>query len=199
MTSHASNLIVYKRIHTGKKPYMYKCDMCNYRTRLVQNLTTHKRVHTGEGPYKCNMCNYTAAKAQSLMSHMKKHTRHNPSNQYNSSDITKPYPELIDDTNISIPTGENPSQTDEIGEIFKCDYCNYSATTNTGLKIHTTTKHTGKRVYKCDVCSYTSTESRYLVYHKRIHTGEKPYKCDLCDYSARLRSSLTMHKRVHTG
>ena len=53
------------------------------------------------------------------------------------------------------------------GPTYSCEHCEYKATTNGNLKIHTEAVHNGKK-YPCDQCDFKATQSGSLKIHQKI-------------------------------
>ena len=54
---------------------------------------------------------------------------------------------------------------------MSCEYCNYSATSAIGLKIHKNTVHEGDN-YSCDKCEYKTTWKGQIKTHQMSIHGE---------------------------
>ena len=72
---------------------------------------------------------------------------------------------------------------DNIKNVYPCDLCEHSATTQNNLNSHKRNKHEGIR-YSCDQCEYTDTRQDNLKQHKQSkHEGIR-YPCDQCEIAA---------------
>jgi len=92
--------------------------------------------------------------------------------------------------------------SDELGpgkQLYKCEECEASYKSRSGLWQHTSSKHEGI-CYSCEYCGYKATHQSHLKTHKQsVHEGVK-YSCNHCDHQATTQSSLRTHKQsVHEG
>ncbi|XP_028968335.1 zinc finger protein 513-like [Galendromus occidentalis] len=77
---------------------------------------------------------------------------------------------------------------------YTCDFCNYSSTWPSHLKLHRM-RHTGEKPYACQECSFQTAWVGDLKRHQRVHTGERPYACQYCDFSTAQKGNLNTHMR----
>merc|ERR1712179_838973 len=84
-------------------------------------------------------------------------------------------------------------------QLYKCEECEASYKTKSGLWHHTSSKHEGI-CYSCEYCGYKATQQSNLKTHQEsVHEGVK-YSCDRCDYQAAQKGKLIRHtKSVHEG
>ena len=83
--------------------------------------------------------------------------------------------------------------------MFKCQACERTFCGQSGLLLHTKSKHEGVK-YACNQCDYQATQQGSLIRHiQSIHEGVK-YACDQCDYQATQQGHLTAHiESLHEG
>ena len=62
--------------HPGEKPF--KCETCDYTTRLEHSLRTHTYTHTGDRPYKCDECESAFTQWAHLRRHKLVHSGEKP-------------------------------------------------------------------------------------------------------------------------
>ncbi|KAB7495970.1 Sal-like protein 1 [Armadillidium nasatum] len=91
--------------------------------------------------------------------------------------------------------------TDDIGRTFyeylrpyDCEYCEYSARTNSQLKVHKL-RHEGIKQFTCDVCNYNGVTQSDLNRHKKTqsHIARSQNICSMCGlgfYSASQKQNL---------
>jgi hypothetical protein len=87
----------------------------------------------------------------------------------------------------------------ENAKYFKCDTCDYSATTRGNLKTHTNLVHLKVKNYKCTQCSYKCGTNGNLKTHTQIvHLKRRDFACDRCDKAFGERGKLQIHiKSIH--
>ena len=79
---------------------------------------------------------------------------------------------------------------------FACDYCKYTSTTITSVRMHTNAIHE-KIKYPCNQCDYQATQKGSLRLHiKSKHEGIR-YPCDQCDYQSGDKGNLKKHILTH--
>ncbi|KAG8036268.1 hypothetical protein G9C98_004848 [Cotesia typhae] len=58
---------------------VYKCDDCHYATDIFLSLQTHRWTHVKKRPYRCRLCNYGSKTLQNLKIHFRRvHTKERP-------------------------------------------------------------------------------------------------------------------------
>ena len=68
---------------------------------------------------------------------------------------------------------------------FKCDQCEYAASSKCNLTHHVRSVHRKERQFRCDQCDYAASVKCNLTLHvQSVHGKKKPFKCHLCDYAA---------------
>jgi len=82
---------------------------------------------------------------------------------------------------------------------FKCDQCEYAASSKCNLTHHIKSVHKKERHFKCDQCDYAASVKCNLTHHiQSVHGKKRDFKCHLCDYAASVKCNLTSHIRsVH--
>ena len=105
----------------------------------------------------------------------------------------------------------NKTETEE--DEHKCNLCDYSAVSESNLKVHrrchnvsnrsvlekSNIKYTIVKQHTCNICNKSFSTKSVLRVHSRIHTGEKPFTCQICNKSFSNKSHLHGHTRIHTG
>jgi len=103
------------------------------------------------------------------------------------------------DTRKDSPHQQNqPNQSADIGDQFKCKICGDYCRTKRALLAHMQAHYGGG--YRCDFpgCESVFKENAKLTRHKLVHTGVKAWKCSYCHLAFSLKHNLKMHEKTHT-
>lgn len=82
---------------------------------------------------------------------------------------------------------------------YLCEYCAKTYVAMRPLRQHYAIHHLGLRPYKCDTCELSFVSKTGLKLHKIAHTGERPYSCKYCNKSFTQLSYVKVHTRKHIG
>ena len=86
---------------------------------------------------------------------------------------------------------------------FKCNECDFSTTSQQGLKIHNRKKHTNAETsvfpVLCDLCERELRDERELRLHMNTHSyKEVQFRCEECDFCGNNEVSMEVHiSKVH--
>ena len=93
--------------------------------------------------------------------------------------------------NLDIPGNDELGSGKQLQ--YKCEECDASFKSKSGLYRHTSSKHEGI-AYSCQYCRYKATTQGSLKRHKEsAHEGVK-YQCNQCEYQATRKDNLNKHK-----
>lgn len=81
--------------------------------------------------------------------------------------------------------------------VFKCDICDKSVETLSGLRQHKKTH--GLPQHKCHICLRTYHEKSKLELHLKIHRKELDFMCEICGKKFCRQPALKVHMTKHTG
>eukprot|EP00095_Tigriopus_kingsejongensis_P004445 maker-scaffold168_size293125-snap-gene-0.17 protein:Tk04445 transcript:maker-scaffold168_size293125-snap-gene-0.17-mRNA-1 annotation:"hypothetical protein L798_07469" len=169
---------------------LLKCDHCEeFRSFSLARLQAHKICHSSDRSFLCDDCGKGFKTSKNLRHHQEIHLRKaqpekNPP-KFPCQVCQRPFREfrlLRHHMNI----------VHEKLRPHLCNYCGYSASSKSSLKLHLRL-HTGEKPYSCPECDYKSADHNSLRRHKLRHSGEKPYKCPYCDYSSIQSCTYMVH------
>ncbi|XP_063987156.1 zinc finger protein 62-like [Diachasmimorpha longicaudata] len=171
---------------------LHTCDLCNYKTPSLSKLThQHRGIHGNERPFVCEFCGKGFKTSKQLRSHRTSHK----SDDKNAFECDKC--QRVFKTCRLLKLHCNSTHKD--CKPFTCNFCDYSAATRSGLKLHLR-RHTGEKPFSCDQCAYSTGDHNSLRRHKLRHLGLKPYNCPHCSYACIQSSTYKVHlKNKHPG
>ncbi|XP_015116029.1 zinc finger protein 429 [Diachasma alloeum] len=171
---------------------LHTCDLCNYKTPSLSKLIhQHRGIHGNERPFVCEFCGKGFKTSKQLRSHKTSHK----SDDKNTFQCDKC--QRVFKTCRLLKLHGNSAHKD--CKPFTCNFCDYSAATRSGLKLHLR-RHTGEKPFSCDQCAYSTGDHNSLRRHKLRHLGLKPYNCPHCSYACIQSSTYKVHlKNKHPG
>ena len=180
----------HMKVHDLKKNF--KCKLCEKSFRNAQNLKRHERIH--DKKLECKVCNKKYAQREELIRHQKHF--HEDLKTETCGICGKKF---ADKTNLNqhLPTHDKNRP-----KPFKCERCEYSATTKQRFKNHMIFHENQDKRFaaminpkKCDQCPMLCKDNFALYIHRRnVHT-EIIHQCDLCGNYYKNRSCLLGHMR----
>ena len=89
-------------------------------------------------------------------------------------------------------------KTKKVEKSITCSFCDFSTTSESGLKIHVKKKHTSvdKETYprSCHLCDETFDDSKEMKKHLLTHSYKKAkYLCDECDFVGKSKVTMAVH------
>lgn len=70
-------------------------------------------------------------------------------------------------------------RTNNSGNLFVCQRCNYTTKILNILRIHIQ-RHLQEKPFQCDYCEYRAVTKSNMTTHQKKHFGNLKYKCDIC-------------------
>ena len=181
-------------VHSDSLPFRYSCDLCNngfpYKTEL--NLKRHKEsMHKGKR-FSCDHCKLSFSAQSGLWTHKK---RKHEGRRFSCKlcIFTAVAKELITQ-HISV---KHEQVLGYAG--ISCKFCQYEATDNTSLRIHTKTQHID--LHCCKLCSKRLKDKTSLLRHTQLHRQQNKkskFKCLRCFFSTSTKLVLKQHMKYHS-
>ncbi|XP_011313910.1 zinc finger protein 62 [Fopius arisanus] len=171
---------------------LHTCDLCNYKTPSLSRLINqHRGIHGDERPFVCEYCGKGFKTSKQLRTHRTSHK----SDEQNTFECDKC--QRVFKTCRLLKLHCNSVHRD--CKPFTCHFCDFSAATRSGLKLHLR-RHTGEKPFSCDQCAYSTGDHNSIRRHKLRHLGLKPYNCPHCNYACIQSSTYKVHlKNKHPG
>lgn len=115
---------------------LHACDLCNFKTPSLSKLTNqHRGIHGDDRPFVCEYCGKGFKTSKQLRTHKTFHT---------TSDK----------------------------ETIECNKCQRIFKNSRLLKLHNNTIHNEYKPFKCNFCDYSASTRSVLKLHLRRHTGK---------------------------
>nr|CAD7439089.1 unnamed protein product [Timema bartmani] len=185
---------------------LYSCNQCDYKTISHSKLVNvHSRIHGDERPFLCDICGKGFKNPKQLRNHKVTHsTKQKPVIAKGECDIcgrTFGNQRMLRLHKDNVHSRLRP---------HLCNYCGYSASSRSTLKMHMRT-HTGLQVDRPLVVTFPEAmgaDDDDLAYHHQtwepsvqtlFQDGEKPFQCEECEYRTADHNSLRRHKMRHSG
>ena len=171
----------------GKGPRIFKCEKCDYSTKVQCDLIKHQRKHSETKPYVCPVegCGHSSRYPNNIKKHMRKHSQY------------RPFPcevcGVAFKTNSSLKT-HALQHTDD--KPILCTMCPFRCKRNTELRSHTIYTHTTEKKFECEVCGLKTKFKSDLTKHLKTHLRPDervPAKCDICGKVCRDKITLKRH------
>lgn len=88
----------------------------------------------------------------------------------------------------------------EIMHKFKCDTCQKTFSSFSGLKNHNRTMHGAEDLlHKCSICGKCFENVSRLELHERSHSDHRQFKCQHCGKDYKYKCTLQKHLKVCDG
>ena len=182
---------------------VYSCDECAYQSPFRNNVDKHMRsVHRKERNFLCSECGSQFSEQKSLHHHLEKMrtTTDDGTMVFRCAKFTK------------LPSrAAEHLHKDDATNLFLCNICDYTSSSQTDAKRHIQRIHLGERRYVCNTCNKAFTSQPEVGRHlARDHNDTsllgdsddpnnlKPetYKCQQCTYESPSRINVERHFSV---
>ena len=167
----------------------YRCEACDYTTRIKSSLRQHvNNLHT-ERSLRCEQCSYRTAVPAQMRQHMKK--VHSPPT------ISCPVPGCQRKFVQSCDIKDHVKRVHPTG-FFNCHMCGKQFVNEEKLKRHIKMHNIDQEGLPCQHCHLKFLTRQKLAEHTNTHTGETPYRCPVedCGKAFMSSSSLSHHKKI---
>ena len=203
-------------VHEGKKKKERKCNICSKLFSRQWQYKRHLMMHSGEKPDPCPICNKYFRGPFDLKSHMKTHENrsyvceicgkqlrtlgslHTHSSMH-SGDQNNVFCEICGKQFRLLTSLWSHKQIHFGEKDFKCDLCNKSFRTKSGVINHITEVHLDIRKFPCSVCNKSFHTKIKMKKHTLCHSTERPLVCKTCGKTFRQKHIFKSHLFSHTG
>lgn len=200
------SLQTHRWTHVKKRPY--RCRLCNYGSKTLQNLKIHfRRVHTKERPFVCPHfpCKFAGAYSQDLKSHIRnRHSKndktisldHLSNNRSRSHTHLKRNSSSVNLKEIKIDNEINPTK-----KMYPCTDCTFSTPYPNELKVHLSQHETKSlQSFKCDACGnrFINKDQHIRNYHS-LFPSNKEAKCSFCNETFTNNYNMKLHLKTHAN
>ncbi|KAF4521573.1 hypothetical protein B566_EDAN001293 [Ephemera danica] len=188
-------------LRLGEKELGYCCALngCAVRLRSHDNIEYHRRCHSKGSMFVCPECRHTFTQWRVLTAHLwRAHVIHNTDvkqRPLKSGECDVCFRHFADKRLLRL----HKDTVHEKIRPFLCNYCGYSASSRSTLKMHMR-QHTGEKPFACSECEYRTADHNSLRRHRMRHSGQKQYQCPHCAYACIQSSTYKTHLRnKHPG
>ena len=190
---------------TSHNRQTFECFVCNKLFLQKYNFLAHiERFHDDVGKsFPCQFCDKVFTTKAAIDSHMQQQHK-NPllicplcQRGFPQKSSLKRHVQKVHEEGSKIAGGNNnPTQETP----FKCGDCGKCYKSQSGLTIHSKTKHQNTQ-YKCDICNKSFSRSSNVARHiDTIHNMAKLYPCKWCGKEFRSTGGRDMHVQAeHQG
>ncbi|KAJ8973230.1 hypothetical protein NQ317_004140 [Molorchus minor] len=183
-----------------KKVEIYRCEMCEYETKLKGSLKIHQLRHKDISEvqiFKCEICEYQTKHKANLKRHLLSHK--------DTSEVQIFKCEMCEfQTKHKGNLKTHLLSHKDISEVlrFKCEMCQYETRRRGDLKKHLLTHENISELpkFKCEMCDYQAKHIKYLKNHLLVHKdySEVPiFKCETCEFQTKYAGALSRHLLNH--
>ncbi|XP_067933010.1 zinc finger protein ZFAT-like [Watersipora subatra] len=192
-------------INSRHEDKLFKCTQCDFVSKNRMALIDHKNRHE---TFKCPLCEQYLAGRRGLRNHLlSKHPEVDAESARKMSGYGRRTDAMKSGKAFKCPycdktfTNNNVELQKHIWihegiKPFKCELCEYSCRTRSGLTSHML-RHAEQKPFPCVFCGKRYKSKTALRWHERSHASGRLFKCDKCDYEGIQKSHLTRHLETH--
>ncbi|XP_018564464.2 zinc finger autosomal protein-like [Anoplophora glabripennis] len=179
---------------------IYKCKVCNYKSKKKILLMNHQLVHKDPSQvkmYRCNECDYETKYKYVIANHQLKHKDTSQVQMYrcNDCDYVTKYSRHMKQHQLK---HKDPSQI----QMYRCNHCDYESIYSSYFKKHQLKHRDPSQVqtYKCNHCDYETIYKSYIKKHQLKHKDPSQvemYGCNDCNYETKYKNTLKKHQLKH--
>ena len=177
----------------------YCCIICDQEFTDKKDMTQHMSTHSIDmtkqktkctSRFCCTVCGQKFSHHGELTKHLVTHSLKQWMSKHVKNIQEKPNENSNDQLyDPSCPNGKQ--------QTFYCEYCEYSGSTRSQIKVHMRV-HTQEKPYACTQCDFRTNWSGCLKDHMLNLHSILPYGCNVCGEKFTSRDLLSQHKKTHS-